>query len=90
MIFSSRRKREGDPHILWKVRLFFLGAALALLGIGFESSLLIGLAIGALFLGAALRFLPVKGEGSTPEAEDGGTPGGEKVDREGDLEERKG
>ena len=62
MFFS--RRREGTDHYLdWKVRLFFLGAALALAGIGLDSSLVVGLALAVFVAGFALRFFP-------------GTPGG--------------
>ena len=55
MIFSSRKKGGPDPYLDWKVRLFFLGAALVLMGIGLESSLLVGLAIAVLLVGVVLR-----------------------------------
>jgi hypothetical protein len=58
MIFSSRKKEGPDPHFLWKVRLFFAGAVTALLGIGLDSSVLVGLGTVVLLLGAGLRFFP--------------------------------
>jgi hypothetical protein len=58
MIFSSRKRGGADSHILWKIRLFFAGSALALLGMGLESSLLVILGIAVLLLGAGLRFFP--------------------------------
>lgn len=58
MFFSSRKRRGPDLHLDWKVRLFFLGAVLALIGIGTESSILIALAIFVLLVGVVLRFLP--------------------------------
>lgn len=57
-MFFSRRRQGTDHYLDWKVRLFFLGAALALVGIGLDSSLLVGLAIAVLFAGFALRLLP--------------------------------
>ena len=83
MIFSSRKNRGGpDPHLDWKVRLFFGGAALALVGIGLESSLLVGLAIPVLLGGAALRFLPDgDGRGEGDENTEQGRP---REDRDSD------
>jgi hypothetical protein len=68
MIFSSRKRGVPGPYLDWKVRLFFLGAALALIGIGVDSSLLVGLATGVLILGVGLRFWP--GGNGRVEAED--------------------
>jgi len=55
MIFSSRKKGGPDPYLDWKVRLFFMGAVLALLGIGLGSPILVGLAISVLLVGVVLR-----------------------------------
>jgi hypothetical protein len=57
-MFFSRRRGGPDHHLDWKVRLFFFGALLALVGIGLDSSLVVGLAIVVLLAGAALRFFP--------------------------------
>ena len=68
MIFASRRSDQGpDPHLESKVWIFFIGAALALLGIGMESRWLTGLAILVLAGGVMLRFL--SGGESTGEEE---------------------
>lgn len=58
MIFLNRSRAGTDNHLEWKVRLFLLGAALAMVGIGLESTVLVVLAILVLVAGAALRFLP--------------------------------
>jgi len=71
MIFSSRKRGGPDSHLDWKVRLFFAGAALALAGIGLESSLLVGVAIAVLLGGVVLRFLPA-GDGGREEDESTG------------------
>ena len=63
LMFFSRRRGGPDHRLDWKVRLFSFGALLALMGIGLESSLLVGLAIAVLLVGVALRFLP-----GTPES----------------------
>jgi hypothetical protein len=60
MILLDRKRREEDPHLDWKVKLFFIGAALALAGIAVNSTWLIGAAVLALLAGAGLRFLPGK------------------------------
>jgi len=62
VIFFTRKKRGPDPHLDWKVRLFSGGAVLALVGLGLESSLLVGLAILILLVGVGLRFLRSGGE----------------------------
>jgi hypothetical protein len=81
MFFSSREKRGPDLYLEWKVRIFFAGALLALIGIGIGSSVLVGLAILVLLVGVGLRFLPGGGgkEGGAeevpePDDADGMTP----------------
>ncbi len=69
MFFASRKRRGHDFHLDWKVRLFFLGAFLAIIGIGMESDILILAAIAILLVGALLRFLP-GGRGEEPEGTD--------------------
>lgn len=58
MMFHRRRRSGPDPYLQWKVRLFFLGAVLALVGLARDSSLLVGLAVLILLVGVALRLLP--------------------------------
>lgn len=58
MIFLNRNRSGSDKHLEWKVRLFLLGAALAMAGVGLDSTLLTTLAIVVLVAGVALRFLP--------------------------------
>ena len=71
MFFSSRQARGPDHFLQWKVRLFLAGAALALIGIGLDSSALVGLAILVLVAGIVLRFLPTdRGERVTDEDEE--------------------
>ena len=73
MIFLNRNRAGSDNHLEWKVRLFFLGAALAMAGVGLESTLLTTLAIIVLVSGAALRFLPgAKGKEDSLQASDAG------------------
>lgn len=64
MIFLDRGKRGEDPHLEWKVRFFFLGALLALLGMAMELAWLVGIATGVLLLAVGLRFLPRRGDRS--------------------------
>ena len=45
-------------HLDWKVRAFFLGALLAIIGIGTESQPVVFVAIAVLLVGIILRFLP--------------------------------
>ena len=60
MIFLSRRKRGQDPHLEWKIRLFFVGALLALFGMILDRSWLIGAAVAVLAAALLLRILPKK------------------------------
>ena len=62
MFFASRRRQDSDPHLDWKVRLFFIGAFLAAVGIAAERAWLVVAAIVVLFIGVGLRFLPGPGE----------------------------
>ena len=57
MIFLDRSRRGKDPYLKLKMALFWMGAALALLGIGLESPLLVNVAIAVLLGGFLLRFL---------------------------------
>jgi hypothetical protein len=75
MFFSSRRKRSPDPHLDWKVRLFGLGALLALIGIALESSVFISAAVAVLLSGVLLRFLPSAAGNASPSEEDRGHDG---------------
>ena len=75
MIFYSRRRDSSDPYLDWKIRLFFAGAILAMVGIGLESSVLVGLAIPVLLLGIGLRILPGgKSDAEGGDPEEGETP----------------
>jgi hypothetical protein len=58
MFFSSRRRRGPDLHLDWKVRIFFLGALLAFIGIGTESQPVVLVAIAVLLVGIVLKFFP--------------------------------
>lgn len=58
MFGASRRHSGPDPHLLWKVRLFSFGAALAIAGMFYESKWLMGAAFLVLSGGLLLRFLP--------------------------------
>jgi hypothetical protein len=70
MIFAHRRRPGPDGYLEWKVRLFVSGAALAMAGIGFRSSVLVLLAIAVLAAGGVLRFLPRGEEDTGPEGEE--------------------
>ncbi len=59
MFRASRSQRvENDRYVLWKVRLFALGAALALAGMAWTVRWLVWAGIAALAAGLALRLLP--------------------------------
>lgn len=57
---SRDRSRADDPFVVWKVRIFALGAACALAGIGFEISWVVWVGVGVLACGLLLRFVRPK------------------------------
>jgi hypothetical protein len=74
MVFMERNRRAKEyPWLPWKVRLFAIGAGLAIGGIILDWPWLIPAAIVVLVAGFALRFLP----GGTGVAEDDGEAGWE-------------
>ncbi len=58
-MFRPSRDRTGsaDALLVWKVRLFVLGAVLALAGIAFDTSWLVWTGIAVLGVGMVLRFV---------------------------------
>ena len=58
-MFRPSRTHSGkdDSLVVWKVRLFALGAALALGGIAFANSWVVWGGIAVLGVGVALRFM---------------------------------
>ena len=58
-MFVGRGDHSGKlGHLHWRIRLFAIGAGLAIGGIAFDSSWLIYAAILVLVAGMALRFAP--------------------------------
>ena len=65
--FMDRRRRaDRYPWLEWKVRLFVVGASLAVAGMAIEIQWLVVVAIVILFAGFLIRFLP----GGTGESTD--------------------
>lgn len=59
LVFMDRSRRADEyPWLPWKVRLFLLGAVLALGGMATQRDWLILVAVVILGLGFAIRFLP--------------------------------
>ena len=56
-MFFDRSRRAGR-YLEWKVRLFTLGAVLAVVGMAMNQSWMTWTAIGVLVAGMMLRFLP--------------------------------
>jgi hypothetical protein len=70
MAFFHRRSAPTDARFLeWKVRLFTIGAVLALAGMYLELGWMVGVAIGFLVAGFALRFVPNEPSGGEVEDE---------------------
>lgn len=81
IFMDRRRKADAYPWLVWKVRLFVIGACLAVGGMVMDMGWLILLAIAALAAGFLLRFLP-GGTGVVHEE-----PGSEGEDPEGERPE---
>lgn len=75
MSFLYRSHRGSNAYLAWKVRTFWLGAALGLLGIWLESPWLVGPAVAVLLAGVLLRFLPAHSRRAAASGE-GGPPAG--------------
>jgi hypothetical protein len=59
LVFVDRERRADEyPWLPWKVRLFIIGAVLALGGMAMRMDWLVLVAIGILVLGFMIRFLP--------------------------------
>ena len=54
----DRRKDRPVRHLEWRIRLFGVGAIMAVVGIATEQSWLINVAIAVLAAGVLIRFLP--------------------------------
>jgi hypothetical protein len=71
VIFARRGSQNPDPHLDHKVKLFFAGGSVALLGIALNSKTLVGLAlvvlIGGVFLRLFLGRLTTQDEVGPPE-----------------------
>ncbi len=71
MIFLDRRRRGEDPHLDWKIRLFIVGAVIALLGMARDASWMLVVGILVLLAGAALRFFSPRVAEPPPWGEEG-------------------
>ena len=62
MFRPSRKRGSGkDGFLVWKVRIFVIGAVLALVGMGTSLSWVVWTGVGVLAVGLALRLLPDEG-----------------------------
>jgi len=73
------RSRRAGRYLEWKVRLFTVGALLALVGMYLEQRWMTGAAIGVLALGMGLRFLPGGRERHGTDVDDGDDDAGSGV-----------
>ena len=68
-MFITRSQKPSRSHLEWRVRLFGMGAILAVVGMGAEQPWLINVAIGVLGVGLLLGLL-ARGGISREEKED--------------------
>ena len=80
-MFRLDRSQQAGDYLVWKVRIFTVGAVLAMVGMYREERWMTGAAILVLLLGFVLRFLPgmsADDEGEGPDeavgSSDGETP----------------
>ncbi len=74
-MFRLDRSQEAGDYLVWKVRIFTVGAVLAMVGMYREESWMTGAAILVLLLGFVLRFLP----GMSGGGEGGGRDGADEA-----------
>ena len=68
MIFLNRSRRGEDPYLDWKVRLFLVGAVVALVGMARDATWMVLGGMLILLAGASLRFFPGgRARGPSPE-----------------------
>ncbi len=58
MLIDRHRRADRYPWLEWKVRLFVVGAGLAVVGMALETQWIVAVAIVILFVGFLIRFLP--------------------------------
>jgi hypothetical protein len=79
----DRRPRQGpDPLLDWKVRLFFAGAVLLLVGMALDRRVMVGAGVAVLVAAFALRFFdrrpPVAYESDEADEADDGSGGADE------------
>jgi hypothetical protein len=89
VIFARRGNRGPDPFLERKVQVLLAGGALALIGIGVDSSLLVGLAILVLLAGVVFRLLAGREAAADEEVPDERKDPGLE-DRDGDPPQHSG
>lgn len=76
VLLDRRRRADAYPWLVWKVRLFVVGACLAAGGMAMEIDWLVLVATVVLGVGFLLRFMP----GGRGEVEDEEGEEGEEID----------
>jgi hypothetical protein len=69
-MFISRRRGQPSPHLEWRIRIFGVGAILAIAGMIADLSWMIWMALAVLLVGFLLRFLPQRGSAEAGVEED--------------------
>lgn len=89
MFMDRSRRAEAYPWLVWKVRLFVIGASLSVGGMVLERDWIIWIGIVVLLAGFLIRFLP-GGKGLRPEGEDDAWQGEWDEEAEETTEEEAG
>jgi len=70
LFFADRSNRTDDRYLVWKVRMFAIGATLGLAGMFLDQKWLVWAAIVVLVVGFFLRFLPPASSSEAADADE--------------------
>jgi hypothetical protein len=69
-MFVSRGRGPASPHLEWRIRIFGVGAILAVAGMIAEMRWMVWIALAVLLVGVLLRLLPRGGSNDDDEKDD--------------------
>ena len=77
---APRRGRTVGPHLEWRIRTFFGGGILGLVGIATDRSWVVWCGLAILGVGFLLRFLGPKSDGDSEHRDGALTPAGDDAE----------